>query len=103
MKLSDDRERWRAAADVAAMLLFVPLALLATFAALLLVLLIGMQFSGAGKIGPFAIWAVAALMIAIANAIGAVGGVNHPTRAALLRYFVLSALALGSFWLVWPG
>ena len=103
MKLFDDREQWRAAADVAAMLLFVPLARVATFTALLLILLVGMQFSGAGNIGALAVWSVAALVIATANAIGAVGGMNHPTRAALLRYLVLSALALGSFWLIWPS
>lgn len=74
MKLFDDREQWRAAADIAAMLSFVPLALGATFTALLLILLVGMQFSGAGNIGPLAVWAVAALVIAIANAIRAVGG-----------------------------
>lgn len=83
------------------MLLFVPLALIATFTALLLILLVGMQFSGAGNIGALAVGAVAALVIA--TAIGAVGGMNHPTRAALLRYLVLSALALGSFWLIWPS
>ena len=71
MKLFDDREQRRAAADIAAMLSFVPLAPVATFTALLLILLVGMQISGAGNIGPLAVWAVAALVIA--NAIGAVG------------------------------
>lgn len=84
------------------MLLFIPLALIATLAAMLLLMLIGFGFAFTSDNALFGVWSVAAFGIAVANAVCAIGGMNHPSRSALLRYLVLSLLALAGFWLVAP-
>lgn len=91
----------RALAQIAAMPLFAFFALIAGFAASLLifVMLLRLKFGSPW----FALWSAAALVVAIVNALGVVRAIDQPSLAALGRYGVLSALVLACFAFVWPG
>ena len=90
-----------ALAQIAAMPLFAFLALIAGFAASLLIFVMLLRF----KFGSpsFAVWSTAALVVAIVNTLGAVHAIDQPSLAALGRYGLLSALVLAGFAFVWPG
>lgn len=81
--------------------LFACLALIAGSAGslLILVILLGFMFGSPW----FAMWSTAALVVAIANTLGAVRAIDRPSLAALCRYGLLSAVALAGFAFVWPG